>query len=134
MIRALITGTLHADPQQRTSQTGKPFTTGKLRADASDGATVWCSFIAFGDLAERLAMLKAGSAVSVSGRCKLSAWTGKDGVPNAGLDLVVDDLATLKGKPKPQEAAQRPHTQHRPARQPEPADAGMPFDDLGGWP
>ena len=64
MIRALLTGTLYADPQRRTSANGKPFTTGKLRADASDGAQVWCSLIAFGEQGERLATLKAGAKLS----------------------------------------------------------------------
>ena len=53
MIRALVTGKLHDAPQARTSQSGNPFTTAKLRADSKDGATVWCSIIAFGELAER---------------------------------------------------------------------------------
>ena len=89
MIRALLTGTLYADPQARTAQSGKSFTTGKLRADASDGAQVWCSLIAFGDAGERLATLKAGAAVSVSGRAKLSAWTDKSGNPAPSLSAGV---------------------------------------------
>ena len=131
MIRVLLVGPLHADPVQRTSQTGKPFTTGKLKADASDGGQVWCSLIAFGEQAERLATLKAGAAISVSGRCKLSAWTDKNGNPAAGLDVTVDEIATLRGKPKPQgpDAAQtRP-----PARPTPPVGAGVPFDDLDDW-
>ena len=55
MIRCLVTGRLHDMPQARTSQSGNPFSTAKLRADSKDGATVWCSIIAFGELAERLA-------------------------------------------------------------------------------
>lgn len=134
MIRALLTGTLYADPQRRTSANGKPFTTGKLRADASDGAQVWCSLIAFADVGERLAPLKAGAAISVSGRAKLSAWTDKNGNPAAGLDLVVDEIATLRGKPRPpQGEGQRQQTRPNPPQQPEPAGAGMPFDDLDDW-
>lgn len=100
MIRALLVGTLHAEPQQRTSQNGKPFTTGKLKADASDGGQVWCSLIAFGEQAERLATLKAGAAITVSGRCKLSAWSDKSGNPAAGLDVVVDELAARIRSPR----------------------------------
>ena len=136
MIRVLLTGTLYGEPLARTSANGKPFVTAKLRADGKDGVQLWCSIIAFGEQAERLATLKPNAALAVAGRAEVSAWTGKDGMPAAGLSLVVDELATLKGKPKPQDtaqAAQRPHTQHRTARQPEPADAGMPFDDLNGW-
>lgn len=39
MIRSLLTGTLHTAPQARISQTGKPFTTGKLKADATDSCS-----------------------------------------------------------------------------------------------
>lgn len=101
MIRALLSGVLHCDPQTRTSRGGQSFTTGKLRADGGDGNTVWVSLIAFGDVADRLASLKAGQALSVSGRAKLSAWLSKDGQPSAGLDVTADELATLRGKPKP---------------------------------
>ncbi len=101
MIRALLTGTLHADPQTRTSQSGKPYCTARLRADTGDNNTVWCSLIAFGQEGERLTSMKAGTAISVSGRAKLSSWLGKDGSPAAGLSVVVDELATLRGRPKP---------------------------------
>ena len=101
MIRALITGTLYGSPEQRTAKSGSLFTTAKLRADGKDGATVWCSLVAFGELAERLATLAANAAVAVSGRAEVNAWLDKQGEPKAGLSLVVDELATLKGKPRP---------------------------------
>lgn len=41
MIRALVSGTLHLQPDARASASGKPFTTARLRADGKDGATVW---------------------------------------------------------------------------------------------
>ena len=100
MIRALATGTLYGDPQTRTSASGKDFTTAKLRADGKDGTAVWCSLIAFGDLAERLASMKDRAALSVSGRIEVSAWINRDGEACGGLSLVVDELATLRGKPK----------------------------------
>lgn len=112
MIRALLTGTLYTAPQARTSQNGKAFTTGKLKADAGDGNAVWVSLIAFQEQAERLATLKAGQAISVSGRAKLTAWLDKAGEPQAGLDVVIDELATLKARPR---------------LQPQPVQAG--FDD-----
>lgn len=60
MIRCLVSGVLHLDPIQRTSASGKSFTTGKMRADGKNGDSVWCSLIAFNAEAERLAELKAG--------------------------------------------------------------------------
>lgn len=129
MIRALVTGTLYDAPQARTSQSGKPFTTAKLRGDGKDGATVWCSVIAFGELAERLATLPAGAALSVSGRAEVSAWLDKQGESKAGLSIVVEDLATLKAKPKPRTEDQQ--QRRRSARQL--AQAGADFDDLDEW-
>ena len=126
MIRALATGTLYGDPQTRTSASGKDFTTAKLRADGKDGAAVWCSLIAFGDLAERLASMKDRAALSVSGRIEVSAWINRDGEACGGLSLVVDELATLRGKPKPR-------TPKPKQPQPEAAGAGVPFDDMGDW-
>lgn len=105
MIRALLTGSLYGDPQARTSQSGKPFTTAKVRADGKDGATVWCSLVAFGELAERLAALPANAALSVAGRAEVSAWLDKQGEPKAGLSIVADELATLKAKPRPPQGA-----------------------------
>lgn len=114
MIRVLTTGTVYADPAARTSQAGKPFTTAKLRADGKDGSTVWVSLVAFADLAERLATLKAGAAIAVSGRAEVSAYLSKSGEPAAGLSVVIDELATLRPKPKPKVVA---------------ADYSEPFDD-----
>lgn len=78
MIRALVTGQLFGEPQRRTSQAGKEFTTGKVRVDGKDGAAVWTSVIAFGELGERLATLRANQAVAISGKAELTAWAGKD--------------------------------------------------------
>ena len=123
MIRCLLSGVLHCDPQTRVSRGGQPFTTGRMKADSGDGATVWVSLIAFAEQAERLAMLKAGAAVSVSGRAKLSTWLGKSGEPAAGLDVTVDELITLRGKPRPRDAAP-------PDRRP---PVAARFDDMDRW-
>ena len=100
-IRALCTGTLYGDPESRTGASGKGYTRAKLRADVSkDEPAVWVSLIAFGSQADTLAYLKAGDSVSVSGKCKLTAWTDKQGNPQPGVDLVVDELISLKAKSK----------------------------------
>jgi single-stranded DNA-binding protein len=120
MIRALITGNLYGDPQARTSQAGKQFVTAKMRADGKDGASVWCSVIAFGEQADRLLTLGDGAALAVSGRAEVSGWLDKQGEPRAGLSLVADEIATLKGKPRPPK--------------PKPAQGnGQPFDDFEEW-
>ena len=127
MIRALVSGVLYDAPKVHTGKSGKPFTTAKVRADGKDGTTVWCSIIAFNSEGERLAMLQQGAALSVSGRAEVSVWLDKNGEHKGGLSLVVDEIATLKAKPKPRDDG---HQQRGPARQPAPAGG---FDDLGDW-
>ncbi len=132
-----MTGTLYGAPQARTSQAGKPFVTAKVRADGKNGEIVWCSIIAFGEIADRLLTLADGAALSISGRAEVNAWLDKAGEPKAGLSLVVDELATLKGKPRPvpveAEGQERtgqypPRPPRRPPR-PAPVATGPDFDD-----
>mgnify|MGYP003383273338 CR=1 FL=1 len=107
MIRLLCTGTLYGDPQARTSQNGSTFAIAKVKADDKNGAWIWVSIIAFGNEAERLLQLKAGNALAASGRAEVSVWTDKEGNSHPSLSLVVEELAALKGKPKPRQ--ERPH-------------------------
>ena len=123
--RLLVTGQLYGDPQARTSQAGKPFTTAKVRADGKDGAVLWISVVAFGDLAERLLTMKANNALALSGKLEVSAYTAKDGTPAAGLSVVADELAALKAKPRPKAEPAAPHAQ-------QPVIAGFD-DDLPDW-
>lgn len=137
MIRALVTGSLYGDPQTRTSQAGKSYVTAKVRADGKDGSSVWCSIIAFGELADRLMTLGNGAALAVSGKAEVSGWLDKSGEPRAGLSLVADEIATLKGKPgPPQGTGDAPNTRQgqgshpRPQRPTKaPVAAGAGFND-----
>ena len=120
--RILLTGTLYGDPQPRTSKTGSTFATAKVKADGKDGSTLWISVVAFGDLADRLLTMRANNALALSGKLEVSAYTAKDGSPAAGLSVVCDELATLKGKPRPK------------ADPPPPKQPGIAgFDDLPDW-
>ena len=129
MIRCLVTGKLHDAPQARTSATGNTFAVCKVKADDKNGAWTWVSVIAFGQEAERLLTLKAGDTVAIGGRAEIGAWSDKDGNPHGSLSLVADEIATLRGKPRPPSESRPPS--RRPARQPEPA--GVPFDDFETW-
>lgn len=92
-ITALITGKLIADPEVRTSTTGKSFTTARIAA-GTDDESVLCSVIAFGTAAEQLAALAKGDTVAVTGRTKPKAWTDREGQQRAGLDVVAEQLLT----------------------------------------
>ena len=100
MIRVLVSGRVHGQPETRTGKSGKPFITAKLRIDTGEEQSTWASVIAFANEAERLAGLKDGDALSVSGRATLQAYAAKDGSPKASLAIVVDEVAAVRRKPK----------------------------------
>ena len=145
MIRAMVSGVLYGAPQARTAASGKGFATGKVRGDGKNGENVWCNVIAFGEIADRLLTLADGASISISGRAEVNAWLDKQGEPRAGLSLVADEIATLKGKPRPVEAQGEGHAagqstgqntgqgqrQRQPQRPPRPAPVatGPDFDD-----
>ena len=109
MIRALLTGQLYGPPQARTSKSGSTFATAKVKADGKDGAVLWVSLVAFGEVADRLLTLPANAALALSGKLEVSAYTDKQGNPAASLSVVCDELTTLKARPRPKAApAQQP--------------------------
>jgi single-stranded DNA-binding protein len=93
-ITALITGRLIADPERRTSASGKDFATARLAAGTDDDS-VLCSVIAFGHIGEQLAALAKGDSLALVGRTKPKAWVDREGQPRAGLDVVADQLLTV---------------------------------------
>ena len=127
MIRALITGTVYGEPQARTSQAGKKYATAKVKADSGkgDGGVVWCSIVAFGEQADRLLRLANGAALSIAGKAEITGWLDKQGEPKGGLSIVVDELATLKGKPRPPQG-ERDTRPYPPAQRSKPAPAHGP--------
>ncbi|MGX2030905.1 MULTISPECIES: single-stranded DNA-binding protein [Methylocaldum] len=94
MIDVLIAGRLLRDPQRRTGQSGKAFTTAMISA-AVEGADdrQLVSVIAFGDQAERLGRLKAGDSVFVAGPAKLTTWD-RDGETRQGLNVTATGILT----------------------------------------
>ncbi|WP_367025163.1 single-stranded DNA-binding protein [Methylococcus sp. ANG] len=134
-IYVLAQGELHRDPIQRTSQTGRVFTTANLKVQ-SDGETVWASIICFTDEGQQeLLRLRAGDAVSVQGKCKLTVYQKGDEY-RASLDVVANSVIALKPKPRPRQPrqartdgrefdARQAYGRAAPAHQ---AD-DMPFDD-----
>jgi single-stranded DNA-binding protein len=91
MLSLLATGRLAANPEVRTGPSGRPYTRARLFCQ-SEGGDVPLSMIAFGAVGEELATVPAGVAISVSGRFKLAAWTGRDGTQKTGLSVTVDAI------------------------------------------
>lgn len=92
-ITALITGRLIANPERRTGNSGKAFTTARISA-GTDDESVLCSVIAFGSAAEQLAALAKGDTLALTGRAKPKAWADRDGAQKVGLDVVADQVLT----------------------------------------
>src|SRR5688572_28500704 len=92
MIDALIGGRLHGKPQQRTGQSGRPFTTAKLIAASGNGESLLVSVVAFADhVQSALLALDAGDSVAVAGPMTAKAFL-REGQPKPSLDIVAQSV------------------------------------------
>jgi hypothetical protein len=89
-IDALVTGTLHKAPTQRTASNGNPFTLATVKAATRDPeVTVFVSVIAFDSAAAAaLAALGPGDPVSLAGELTPKVYLPKDGEPSPELSLL----------------------------------------------
>lgn len=95
MIDALIAGRLHGQPQQRTGQSGKPFSTAKIRAASGSGESVFVNAIAFNaNVQAALLAMGDGDSVALSGALTPKTWTDREGVAHPALDLVAHAVVT----------------------------------------
>jgi single-stranded DNA-binding protein len=107
----LATGSLIADPQRRTSASGKDFATATVKASTDDGS-VLVSLIVFGTLAEELLRHHQGSALAVSGPARLTSWIGKDGAEKHGLSLLAEQIASAAAARRAEAERRRERQQH----------------------
>ncbi len=125
MIRALVTGELRADPQQRMGKNGKPYALARLSVPTGDQGRVSCSLIVFeAEAVTRLLQLRAGASVAAAGTLKAGVYEGNDGATRASLDMVADEIASTTPRPK----KPRPALAHRGHQ-----GGGEPFDDDVDW-
>ena len=128
MIRALITGELRADPQQRMGKNGKPYALARLSVPMADQGRVSCSLIVFeAEAVARLLQLRAGASVAAAGTLKVGTFDGTDGATRASLDMVADEIAATTPRPKKPKPAPA-HREHQGG-----AAAGDPFADDVDW-
>ncbi len=107
-IDALIAGKLHARPEERTSKTGKPFATAKMRAAAGDGESLFVNIIAFDPAAvAALLALDAGDSLAVSGGLTPKVWTDREGTARPALDVVAHAVLTSYHVSRKRSAMQR---------------------------
>lgn len=97
MLTALASGTLIRDPKSGTSASGTRWANSTIRVPCGtnrdgEAETAFLSVIAFGDVADRLARLGHGDAVSVQGPMRQTEYQAKDGSTRSGLEIVANSL------------------------------------------
>ena len=126
MLNALASGHLVRDPKSGTSATGTRWANATIRCNIGqdkDGAaqTAFVTVVCFGDVAERLARLGKGDAISVQGPLKPTTYE-KDGETRHGLEIVANAVLS------PYDARSKRSDEPQPPRPPQP-QGGFEFDD-----
>lgn len=107
MIDALIQGKLIKAPESRTTKTGKPMATARMRVPTSNPAeTLFVSVVAFEpEAVAALLALGEGDAVSVAGSLKVGVWTDNNGNTRPNVDVVADRVLSVYAIRKQRAAA-----------------------------
>ena len=112
---AQIHGRLARDPQHLQTKSGVAMTTVSVAVNtatkADEDHTTWCKVLAFSKQAEILLAHTKGDPIAVSGRCRVSEWTGNDGAKRQTLELVADVIHSAR--------TVLPDTQPQPTQQPD---------------
>lgn len=92
MIDALVSGKLIKDTTFRTGPSGKPYAQFLLSVHTGEEQPIIVSGIAFGEVAQRVALLKKGDPLAVIGSLKPSEWADKaTGETKHGLNITVNN-------------------------------------------
>jgi single-stranded DNA-binding protein len=131
-IDGLVVGKLYQPAEQRTSKTGRPFVTCKVRAAVAEGESVFVNSIAFSESAcAALLALDAGDSLALAGTVKPGAWVDREGNARPSLDIVAAQVLTVYGLKKKRESTQAgERLQSSAPRQHAPADD---FGPAGDW-
>jgi single-stranded DNA-binding protein len=95
-IDVLINGKLIKDPALKTSQNDNLYCQFLLSVSVGEAENIVISGIAFGETAERIAQLKKGDALAVSGALKPREWQDKATYETKhGLSITVADVLSV---------------------------------------
>ncbi len=130
-IEALILGKLHQRPEQRSSKSGRPFVTAKVRAAMAEGESVFVNVIAFSESAgAALLALEVGDAVALAGTLKPGAWVDRDGNARPSVDMVASKVLTVYGLRKKRDTCAQAAAR---LQAHEPATASEDFGQDDAW-
>lgn len=88
-IEIAVQGTLGASPIERTTEGGKSYRTFSLAVkDRQTDEVEWVQCAVFGEVADALPLAASkGEKVYVEGRARISRYSGRDGTPQARLNV-----------------------------------------------
>lgn len=88
-IEIAVQGTLGGSPIERTTQGGKAYRTFSLAVtDRQTEEVEWLQVAAFGEVADALPLAASkGEKVYVEGRARIGRYAGRDGTPQARLQV-----------------------------------------------
>jgi single stranded DNA-binding protein len=122
----ILSGRLGRDPKEIQTRSGKAMCTCavamKLPA-GEDEHTEWVNLIGFGQQAEHLARHKKGDNVFAMGRLELNKWTSRDGEEKQSFQVVIDQLRSVKPRPKGEKTKAQQQGEHISAQ----FDDAIPF-------
>ncbi|MFI3218039.1 MAG: single-stranded DNA-binding protein [Methylococcales bacterium] len=96
MIDALINGKLIKDTVLRSSANGNNFCSFMLTVSTGEPIPMVITGIAFNEAAEKIAKLKKGDALAITGALKPSTWQDKmTGETKHGLNVTVSDCLSV---------------------------------------
>lgn len=143
MIDALISGVLAADPVAKTTRTGNPYCTARVRVPMGEGEPVFALCTAFDAVArDGLLALHRGDPVALACSLSISVWTPDSGAARPNVQGTVHAiLSPYHVKRRRAEIANvgaaheaRAEAKHTNGARASPPSGGSDFhdDDLGG--
>ena len=112
MIDGLIGGKLFGKAAKRTGQSGKAFTTAKVRTPTADGDSIFVNVITFSEsVGAALLALDDGDSISFSGALTVKVWTDKNGETRPALDMVAHAVMTSYHVTRKRQAMEKKATQ-----------------------
>lgn len=109
-IEVAFVGTLAADPEQRSTKAGRPWTSFRCAVSTGkDGETTWLRCATFSESAiQATAELKKGQSVYIEGSLRQAEYQDREGQTRVGLDVTASLVQRLGqiGERRPKKPAQ----------------------------
>lgn len=133
-IECAFHGRLGRSPELRTSKAGRPYAVFSVVVALGAEDTQWISVVSFGEAAQSLVGLPAGTSIYVEGTLRLEEFTKKDGSAATALKvaasvaLPLGQIGNRRRPAPPRKAAKRPDSQAPLASHgPDDPNDAMPF-------